>query len=195
MDLNNLTFSFLFSVLLISPAGAFPLQAEPGEGEKHISLYAADNEKNCLVCHGKLLYTITDTVTGVTMKRLMSEQNVINPDVFYNSVHWSFNCLDCHAEGFKSFPHPLEARFESGWNCLDCHGNDPNYAQYKFEEIDAEFKRSVHYTATEGVFTCWNCHNAHYYNPLARQDSSSRDQIYKSNAMCLRCHGNPDIMG
>jgi hypothetical protein len=128
MDLNKLSFSFLFSVLLISPAGAFPLQEKPGEEKKQLSLYAADNEKNCLICHSKLVYTITDTVSGVTMKRMMSEQNVINPDIFYNSVHWSFNCLDCHAEGFKSFPHPLEARFETGWNCLDCHGNDPNYA-------------------------------------------------------------------
>jgi hypothetical protein len=67
MDLIKLSFSFLFSVLLIGPACAFPLEEKTGEEKKQLSLYAADNEKNCLICHGKLVYTITDTVSGVTM--------------------------------------------------------------------------------------------------------------------------------
>jgi hypothetical protein len=125
----------------------------------------------------------------------MAEHNFISPDAFYNSVHWSFNCLDCHSEGFRSFPHAIETRFEAGWSCLDCHGYDPAYAQYKFEEIDAEYQKSVHFTATDGAFTCWECHDAHYYNPLARETGSGRENILKSNEMCLHCHGNPDIMG
>ncbi|MBE0680139.1 MAG: hypothetical protein IH592_15370, partial [Bacteroidales bacterium] len=36
------------------------------------SLYAEDNEQNCLRCHGKLVYTITDTVSGLTRKELMA---------------------------------------------------------------------------------------------------------------------------
>ena len=159
------------------------------------SLYADDNENNCLVCHGRLVYSITDTTTGTIRKQLMSEHNLVVPDMFYNSVHWSFNCLDCHAEGFKTFPHPLEARFESSWGCIDCHGYDPNYAQYRFEEIDAEYQRSIHYTATEGLISCWKCHDPHYYNPLARQTKGGREYILRSNEMCLRCHGNSDVMG
>jgi Zn finger protein HypA/HybF involved in hydrogenase expression len=195
MVFRKISFSFLLSVVLFGPSGAMPQQEQPVEKKNHVSLYASDNEKNCLQCHGKLVYIISDTLTGVTRKQMMSEQNIINSDVFYNSVHWSFNCLDCHAEGFKTFPHPLEARFESGWSCLDCHGYDPNYAQYRFEEIEVEYQNSVHFKETEGIFTCWQCHDAHYYVPLARQGSSTRDQILKSNEMCLRCHGNPDIMG
>lgn len=162
---------------------------------KEMNLYAEDNETNCLVCHGKLVYTLTDTLTGTVRKQLMSEHNLVVPDLFYNSVHWSFNCLDCHSEGFKTFPHPLETRFETSWGCIDCHGYDPNYAQYRFEEIDAEYQRSVHYTATEGLITCWKCHDPHYYNPLARQTTGGREYILRSNEMCLRCHGNSDIMG
>ncbi len=159
------------------------------------SQYADENEQNCLKCHGKLIYTLTDSVGGMTRKQLMSENNIVVPDMFYNSVHWSFNCLDCHSEGFKTFPHSIEARFETSWGCIDCHGYDPNYAQYKFEEIEAEYQNSVHHTATDGLITCWNCHDPHYYNPLARQTQGGRDYILKSNEMCLRCHGNATMMG
>lgn len=162
---------------------------------KEMNIYADANETNCLVCHGRLVYTLTDSLTGTVRKQLMSEHNLVVPDLFYNSVHWSFNCLDCHSEGFKTFPHPLETRFETAWGCIDCHGYDPNYAQYRFEEIDAEYQRSVHYTATEGLITCWKCHDPHYYNPLARQTTGGREYILRSNEMCLRCHGNSDIMG
>jgi hypothetical protein len=73
---------------------------------KELSLYAEDNDQNCLRCHGKLVFSITDTLSGLTRKELMAEHNFISPDAFYNSVHWSFSCLDCHSEGFKEFPHP-----------------------------------------------------------------------------------------
>jgi len=194
----------LFSLLLIisvsvSAAANIP-QSESEKGEvrqkgKEFSQYSEENGLNCLVCHGRLVYEITDTVNNISRKQLMSEHSFISPDGFYKSVHWSFNCLDCHSEGFKSFPHPLEARFEAGWNCVDCHAYDPNYSQYGFEEIDVQYQNSVHYKATDGMFTCWQCHDPHYYNPLARENNSGRDIIFKSNEMCLRCHGNPEIMG
>lgn len=160
-----------------------------------LSLYAEDNETNCLVCHGKLIYTLTDTLMGMTRKQLMSEQNLVIPGMFYNSVHWSFSCLDCHSEDFKIFPHSIEARFETTWGCIDCHGYDPNYEQYGFEKIDEEYQKSVHYTATDGLITCWKCHDPHYYNPLARQTQGGREYIIRSNEMCLRCHSNADVMG
>lgn len=188
---------FVFILPLLGPLNAAGQEQDTVKATRgaSMSLYAEDNENNCLKCHGKLVYTLTDTTTGSTRKQLMSENNMVVPDMFYNSVHWSFNCLDCHAEGFKTFPHPMEARFETSWGCIDCHGYDPNYAKYKFEEIDAEYQRSIHYTATEGLITCWKCHDPHYYNPLARQTKGGRDYILRSNEMCLRCHGNSDVMG
>lgn len=196
---RNLILYLILSVAVTSPAAA--MQQEEGTVEevrqkgREFSQYADDNEQNCLKCHGRLVYSITDTVSGLSRKELMAEHNFISGDAFYSSVHWSFNCLDCHSEGFKSFPHPIETRFETTWGCLDCHGYDPTYAQYKFEEIDAEYQKSIHYTATEGAFTCWQCHDAHYYKPLARETGSGRENIFKSNEMCLNCHGNPDVMG
>lgn len=196
MIIRKLLLLLYFLPLLASPdaAGQETDTVKSVRGASN-SLYAEDNENNCLVCHGRLVYSLTDTTTGTTRKQLMSEHNLVVPDMFYNSVHWSFNCLDCHAEGFKTFPHPLETRFESSWGCIDCHGYDPNYAQYRFEEIDAEYQRSIHYTSTEGLITCWKCHDPHYYNPLARQTTGGREYIIRSNEMCLRCHGNSDVMG
>ncbi|MCU0458591.1 MAG: NapC/NirT family cytochrome c [Bacteroidales bacterium] len=196
MILRNLS----LVLLVLSLKASLPAMAQEGDTViatrgKEMNIYAEDNETNCLVCHGKLVYTLTDTLTGTVRKQLMSEHNLVVPDLFYSSVHWSFSCLDCHSEGFKTFPHPLETRFETTWGCIDCHGYDPNYAQYRFEEIDQEYQRSVHYTATEGLITCWKCHDPHYYNPLARQTTGGREYILRSNEMCLRCHGNSDIMG
>jgi Zn finger protein HypA/HybF involved in hydrogenase expression len=191
---------FCFSVIIVT--GSLPVFAQQEEADSlpaprgaELSLYADENELNCLRCHGQMVYTLTDSLAGMTRKQLMSEHNLVVPDMFYNSVHWSFSCLDCHSEGFKTFPHSLEARFETSWGCIDCHGYDPNYAKYKFEEIDAEYQKSVHYTATEGLITCWNCHDPHYYNPLARQTKGGREYIIRSNEMCLRCHSNAEAMG
>ncbi len=196
---RHLILCLFLPVALTSSSAAMQQEEETAVEEKQkgleFSLYAEDNEQNCLRCHGKLAFTITDTVSGLSRKELMAEYHFISPDAFYNSVHWSFSCLDCHSEGFRSFPHSIETRFETGWSCLDCHGYDPTYAQYKFEEIDAEYQKSIHYTATDGAFTCWQCHDAHYYNPLARETGSGRENILKSNEMCLHCHGNPDMMG
>ncbi len=183
-------------VLIASPALVAQETDVPvaTRGEEN-SMYAGENELNCLVCHGKFVYSITDTITGEVRKQLMSENHMVVPAMFYNSVHWNFSCLDCHSEGFTTFPHPLETRFEEPWGCIDCHGYDPNYEQYRFEEIEEEYERSIHYTATEGLISCWKCHNPHYYNPLARQTTGGREYILRSNEMCLRCHGNSTVMG
>lgn len=197
MKIKKLPYLILILSLLTTPVLMGQEQEEavkPLRGAEN-NIYAADNENNCLVCHGRLIYTITDSLTGLSRKQLMSETHLIVPDMFYNSVHWSFSCLDCHSEEFRSFPHSMEARFEEPWGCIDCHGYDPNYEQYRFEEIQEEYERSIHFTETDGLVTCWKCHNPHYYNPLARLTTGGREYILRSNDMCLRCHGNSDVMG
>ena len=48
-----------------------------------LSLYAEDNETNCLVCHGKLIYTLTDK--GESLRPLFRElskwgiKNILEP--------------------------------------------------------------------------------------------------------------------
>lgn len=154
------------------------------------NLFAEENE-SCLKCHGEARYELTDTVSGMTVRRAMSASYFIERDEFYESVHWSFSCLDCHQPGYSEYPHALEMKFEPPYMCLDCHGYDETYARYKFEDIEVEHMKSAHYTQTDGDFSCWNCHDPHTYQVLAREQSEMFEVVRNSNNMCLVCHGDP----
>ena len=190
-----LFFTFLLSAVVLT-AWKNPFQDNEQEQIVEIRKGAENNpyseaNENCLKCHGEQTYLLTDTASGMTKKRHMAKDYSIDRDNFYNSVHWSFSCLDCHSEGFNTFPHAVELRFEAPWACLDCHGGDETYAKYKFEDIDTEHMKGVHYTATNGEFSCWNCHNPHSYQVLAREGGDMSEVVRNSNNMCLTCHGDP----
>lgn len=74
--------------------------------------------------------------------------------------------------------------------CLDCHGGDPTYAQYQFERIDEEFRKSVHHQKSGDLFTCANCHNPHTYRPTARNSNTVKEIVSYSNNICLSCHND-----
>lgn len=148
-----------------------------------------DNE-TCLACHGSGFYRLHDTITGMQKRQAMCQDYFVSREKFYNSVHRSFSCTDCHSYEYMNFPHAISLRFEPAFACIDCHGGDETYAQYHFEEIESEYQASVHASINHGEFTCWKCHDPHGYVPLARRDTFSGDFIVKSNQMCLECHGN-----
>jgi predicted CXXCH cytochrome family protein len=154
------------------------------------NLFADENE-SCLRCHGEVKYELTDTLSGMTVRRAMSSSYFIERDEFYHSVHWSFNCLDCHQPGYSEYPHSLDMKFEPPYMCLDCHGYDETYARYKFEDIETEHIKSAHYTLTDGDFSCWSCHDPHTYQVLARENMDIAAVVRNSNNMCLVCHGDP----
>ena len=161
--------------------------------EKGISnnVYADENEQ-CFRCHGEKNYILKDTLLGLEKNVSMCAQNSVDRDEFYTSVHWSFSCLDCHSDEYLEFPHALSLRFEEYWTCMDCHGYDENFAQYKFEQIEEDHIKSVHYTASDGEFSCWSCHDPHSYKLLTRESHDISEVILESNATCLRCHGSED---
>jgi len=144
----------------------------------------------CLRCHASDFFILTNPSTGQEKRQAMSDNYRINEDKYYNSVHWTFACTDCHSMDYQTFPHALELRFEPSFNCTDCHGGDETYAQYHFEEIELEYAKSVHANIENGEFTCWKCHDPHSYVPLARRDTLTTDFVVSSNQMCLECHGN-----
>jgi len=148
-----------------------------------------DNEF-CLRCHSSGYFVLSDTVSGLSKRQAMCDNYNIPKDNYYMSVHGSFSCTDCHSSEYQNFPHATALRFEPAFACLDCHGGDENFAQYHFEEIDAEYANSVHAQIENGEFNCWKCHNPHSYVPLARRDTLSTDFVVSSNQMCLTCHGN-----
>jgi len=183
----------LLSVIFITENSGPVLQdpAEDYQIKKGIenNLFAEDNEK-CLVCHGDTYFELTDTVLGVTQKRLMCEDYQIDRDKYYKSNHWSFACTDCHSYGMEIFPHPTSARLEESYNCIDCHGYDEQYAQYHFEEIQEEYEENVH-AKIEG-FTCWKCHDPHSYEINIRNSTNLEETILYDNNICLECHANYD---
>ena len=149
--------------------------------------YAEENE-SCFRCHGEKYYTLSEPVTGIEKKRMMSDQYRFERKDFYQSNHKTFACLDCHAFGFEEFPHPLSARLEEPYACMDCHGYDEAYAQYHFEEIDEEYANSAH-SEIDG-FSCWKCHNAHTYKINIRNTTNLEQTIVYDNNICLECHAN-----
>ncbi len=150
---------------------------------------AVENE-NCLKCHGQSKYTYENAESGKKVTKRMYVELIMNREVFYESNHREFKCIDCHSEDYGTFPHPGALRMEAKANCLDCHGGDEKYAKFHFESIDKEFMESMHSEKHSDDFTCWMCHNAHTYKITARSDDNIKHTIAYDNAICLDCHGN-----
>ncbi|MFZ0281945.1 MAG: multiheme c-type cytochrome [Bacteroidales bacterium] len=155
------------------------------------SPFYEDNER-CFKCHGQKTFEYTNENLGRQVKELMFSERIVNREKFYNSNHRSFSCTDCHSEGYTSFPHPGELRMEEGFNCIDCHGGDEKFAKYHFEEIEAEYKNSVHFKLEEEGFTCWKCHGPHDYKISIRTSANLKETILYDNNICLNCHANFD---
>ncbi len=145
---------------------------------------------NCLQCHGTGATEHKYDTTGNHLKSLMGHEPPIDRNRFYRSNHKTFRCTDCHSKEFTKFPHALELKKEEKPECLECHGYDEKYAGYHFEDIESEYQASVHYGIKKKTFTCWDCHDSHYYK-VSRPDSSTHKQIILyDNVICLNCHDN-----
>jgi hypothetical protein len=150
---------------------------------------AAENE-NCLKCHGQSKYSYENSESKKKDTKKMYAELIIDRQLFYESNHREFKCIDCHSEDYMNFPHNGNLRMEAKPNCLDCHGGDEKYAKFHFENIDKEFQESVHSEKHSEDFTCWMCHNPHTYKINARTNENIKQTIAYDNAICLNCHGN-----
>ncbi len=148
----------------------------------------SEESQMCLKCHGGAHYVLSDTTSGDEVTLRMYHELRIDPAKLANSTHGAFKCTDCHSSDYEMIPHPVSVKFESDYACLDCHGGDEAYASFNFETIEAEYSESVHAKLLGDNFTCWSCHNPHYYK-LSR-DISIVDRVAVDNQMCLQCHGN-----
>jgi len=150
----------------------------------------SDANQQCFQCHGQSKYTYENTEQGRMVNQQMYSELIISPNDYYLSNHRSFKCTDCHSEEYENFPHAGILRMEYKYACLDCHEGDESYAQYHFEEIDAEFQASVHSEKHSDDFTCWMCHNPHTYKINARTNENIRETIIYDNTICLDCHSD-----
>ena len=189
--------SFL-KISVVTIIGGFLLFAVTHSQENAATTQKADTTSEnkseneaCLKCHGSSHYQLTDTVSGKTIKKRMSK--IINRNLFYSSNHKGFKCIDCHSDEFNVFPHSFSLRFEETPSCLDCHGGDAKYAKFKFEQINEEFEKSVHSTKHSKEFTCWMCHDPHFYKINARNEKEDLEKVIAyDNSICLSCHADID---
>jgi len=156
-----------------------------------VSPFQEDNER-CFKCHGQKTFEYMNENLGHQVKALMFSERIVDRNKFYQSNHKSFSCTDCHSEEYVTFPHPGELMMEQNYNCIDCHGGDEKFAQYHFEEIEAEYQKSVHFKLEEEGFSCWKCHGPHDYKISIRNSTNLKETILYDNNICLNCHANFD---
>jgi hypothetical protein len=149
----------------------------------------------CLKCHSQTTYTFNNPYSGKDEKRLMNPYNILDTTLISSGVHKKFNCTDCHSPDYEKWPHNSESKLEPINTCLDCHGGDETFAKFHFEDVDAEFQQSIHYTESGDQFTCYKCHNPHYYRPMVRDSKNMLESVAYDNNMCLSCHSNKDRFG
>ena len=186
--------SFLYLICNTSAikAGVFSFK-KINQSNKDTTAYVSplhDDNERCLKCHGQAKYEYTNEKLGRQVKALMCSERIIKREEFYDSNHKSFSCTDCHSEQYTTFPHPGELRMEQKLICLDCHGGDEKFAQYHFEEIDSEYRKSTHFKLEQDGFSCWKCHNPHSYKISVRNSTNLKETIAYDNAICLNCHSD-----
>lgn len=159
------------------------------EAEERIPDFAEENGV-CFKCHGHKTYNYYNEWTEQNVRERMNPYFIIDSIEYYESNHWNFQCTDCHSMDYENFPHDSELRMEQKPNCIDCHGGDDTYADYHFEEIEAEFQKSVHSNKHRVDFTCWMCHNPHSYKISARTNDNLSEVIIYDNNICLSCHAD-----
>lgn len=188
MKIPTITFSIILMAVALNLGAQSADEQELNAAFYEVNDYVNENEY-CLRCHGELKYTIEDPELGKTLTEQMCICNFIDRDAYYTGVHKAFACGDCHSYGFEEFPHTIEVRMEEMLVCMDCHGYDESFAQYHFEDIEAEFSESTHNMED---FTCWKCHNPHSYRAFMRNADDLKEAVLYDNDICLSCHSDFD---
>lgn len=186
---------FIISVIVVilTPFVFSPLFSQtPAENTNDRVYEYLEENQECLKCHGSKYYYYYNDWVEREVKERMNPYFIVDSAAFYQSNHWSFQCIDCHSFDYEQFPHPGELRMEPFFECIDCHGGDDHYAQYNFEGIEEEFHKSVHSSKHSVEFTCWMCHDPHTYKINARTNENMEEFIQYDNGICLSCHANID---
>ena len=167
-----------------------PAQAQDQEGLKVVDPEIIEQNKDCLKCHGQSTYEYYNEGVERNVKDRMNPYFIIDSIEYYGANHKLFVCIDCHSYEYGEFPHSRQLRMEPSFGCLDCHAGDEQYAQYKFEEIDEDFHKSVHSSKHSEDFSCSMCHNPHTYKISARTSEKMEEFILYDNQICLSCHAD-----
>lgn len=183
--MKRLTNILLTTLLLLTFGTLFAQEEDSG-----IDPATLEQNRTCFKCHGKATYSFYNQMLDREVRKRMNPYFVFDTTEYYQSNHKSFLCVDCHSFEYENFPHNGELRMEPKMGCLDCHGGDETYAKYHFEEIDEEFRKSVHSSKHSEDFDCSVCHNPHTYQINARTNTNMAEFIQYDNEICLSCHAD-----
>jgi len=184
--------SVIFNLFHLSSSGNVWIKGEINKVQDttlFVSKFDSLNNR-CFKCHGQERYEYTNESLGKLVRDNMCSDRVVHKSEFYSSNHRSFSCTDCHSDEYAKFPHAGELRMGQMYNCIDCHGGDAKFAKYHFEEIDSEYRQSIHFKMEDQGFTCWKCHNPHTYKITVRNSTNLKTTIEYDNAICLNCHSD-----
>lgn len=186
---TNFSLLIFLSILFCLP-GFSMTQDETMEAEIDTATYSSN--QTCFNCHGDKTYYYYNDWVERDVKARMNPYLIIDSARYYEGVHKTFVCIDCHSMDYETFPHDGQLRMEEIYTCIDCHGGDDDYADYQFERIEEEFLQSVHSANHTENFTCWSCHDPHSYKVAARSEKEITEMVQYNNDMCLSCHADFD---
>ena len=165
------------------------LYVQPGyTAEKEIN----PSNKRCLMCHQR-------EKLSAKMANGDSRTLYVNPDEFTNSVHGGRECVECHKDIIKV---PHRKGIDRHVSCVQCHEDLWEEAQANgtteelarlgvvVQQIDS-YMHSIHARPnredqSHTNATCYNCHDAHYIQPIHSEiGEKSRLQI---PSICGKCH-------
>jgi hypothetical protein len=144
----------------------------------------------CFKCHGQAVYNTFSADAKKHLRQPMTASRVIPQKKFQNAIHGSLKCIDCHAEGYQTTPHPAALKFDSLMSCADCHAGRKKFKKYHLDSIQAGYDKSIHAKAMGNTFNCWKCHNPHSFITAASDSLQIKAAITLSNSACLDCHDN-----
>ncbi|WP_295388745.1 cytochrome c3 family protein [uncultured Thiodictyon sp.] len=162
----------LIMAVLLCTLGAAAASADP----------PADN-RACLRCHGMATLAYRDGITGNLIDLS------IDPGRLAGSVHGKVACVKCHAQGYRDYPHPQDARREQ-LDCVGCHREAHERISYPFEAIAGQFAKSIHATGDDPKlrgFGCHSCHDPHAFR-VSTVGKPLGEIVMDDNAVCLSCH-------
>jgi predicted CXXCH cytochrome family protein len=145
-----------------------------------------DSNEWCLRCHGM-------ETLGVRQHNGIIRSLSVDSVALGHSNHRQLDCVDCHTEDARRFPH---GETPEAATCTDCHtrsdhplnSTDP-LASIRFSDIETEFNQSIHRRKLGEVFTCFSCHNPHQFRT---SEDPSLQSIDSQNNVCLECHDNSE---
>jgi predicted CXXCH cytochrome family protein len=142
----------------------------------------------CLRCHSMKTLGEKDNSTGLI------KSYYVNPQELQESPHADLNCVDCHSEDFKTFPHPGSALSAKPY-CTDCHDEEMVIGNSEFGKIEESISKSVHGKLLKENFDCSSCHNPHGMKLRESLDYKIKGSYPRENQMCVECHQSNLIPG